>query len=142
MKRALIVAALVAASIIPSTSAHAQEAPCAKIRWKQPYYTSHDVRPVKRLIRCAVRRWPVPGGVSKALSVARCESSFRPDAVSPAPTNLGVYQHRATYWPARADRWLRPRWEISHRWNNARANVIVSVRIAHVGGSWASWACA
>src|SRR5262245_44053954 len=38
---------------------------------------------LKRLIRCAARRWDVTGGPDKAVRVARCESRFDTDAYNP-----------------------------------------------------------
>jgi Transglycosylase-like domain len=91
---------------------------------------------VKRLIRCAARRWHVPGGPHKALSVARCESGYNPSAYNPAGY-LGVFQQARAYWPGRADRY-----DFDGRSAfNGRANVIVSVRMAHAGG-WGPWGCA
>lgn len=90
---------------------------------------------VKRLIRCAARRWRVPGGVTKAIDVARCESGFDPRAY--ANGNAGVYQHRLIYWPARARTWGFPKASVY----NGRANVIVSIRMAARFG-WDAWSCA
>lgn len=121
----------------PRDLTHTSDGPCP-IRWRAAYYSEGDTRPVRLLIRCAVRRWSVPGGVQMALRVARCESGFRPDAVG--GDNLGVYQHKEDYWAGRADALVRDRWEIGHRWSNARANVIVSIRYAHRYG-WGAWSC-
>ncbi len=117
---------------------HTREGPCP-IAWRHPYYSSGDTRPVRILIRCAVLRWSVPGGVERAFDVARCESGFRPDAYYNG--NGGVLQHRLRYWPGRVEQLLPDRWEIGHGWSNARANVIVGVRYAHLHG-WGSWSCA
>ena len=92
-------------------------------------------RQVKKLIRCAARRWEVPGGPRKALSVARCESGFNPAAYGGG--NAGVYQQRIVYWPGRAKRWGFRGWRVY----NGRANAIVSIRMAHAGG-WGPWSCA
>lgn len=124
---------MLAASLAPSIgAAHAADRvsdDVCDISW-----TKGD-RYVKKLIRCAARRWPVPGGPDKALDVARCESGFEPDAYGNG--NGGVYQQRLTYWPDRARRWgFR-----GYRVYNGRANVIVSVRMAHAVG-WSPWSCA
>lgn len=92
-------------------------------------------REVKHLIRCAARRWDVPGGPEKALDVARCESGFNPKAYSSG--NAGVYQHAVKYWPDRAEAYGFPDWSVY----NGRANVIVSIRMAHRHG-WDAWSCA
>ncbi len=90
---------------------------------------------VKRLIKCAAHRWKVPGGAAKALQVAECESGFNPAAYSNG--NAGVFQQRVTYWPDRAKAYGFPGWSPY----NGRANVIVSIRMAHNGG-WSPWSCA
>jgi hypothetical protein len=90
---------------------------------------------MKDLIRCVARRWKVPGGPNKALDVARCESGFNPGSYSNG--NAGVFQHRVIYWPGRAKKYGFGGWSVY----NGRANVIVSVRMAHVGG-WEPWNCA
>ena len=107
----------------------------------------HDivVRRVQNLIRCAVRVWSVSGGVEKALAVADCESHFWPWATN--GSSKGVYQHIETYWIGRVRAYLRPGWFWQLRdddlstWPGifqARANVLVSIRMAHVGG-WGPW---
>ena len=90
---------------------------------------------VKRLIKCAAHRWRVAGGPRKALSVARCESGFRPRAYSAG--NAGVFQQRVVYWRDRAKRFGFRGWSVY----NGRANVIVSIRMAHATG-WGDWSCA
>lgn len=104
---------------------------------------------MKGLIRCAVRRWPVEGGAPKAISVFECESSLFPWASSNG--NLGIGQLR--FWTDRVGRYLRGRWFNDAQWHRihtvphgafvARANVIVSVRLAHSGwGPWEAGKCA
>ena len=117
---------------------HAENAPC-DIRWKAAYYQDGDTHPVRRIIRCAVRLWPVPGGVKKAFSVARCESGFRPDAYYAG--NAGVFQQRTKYWKGRVRTYLRRWWPSNVSPFNGRANVILSVRMANRYG-WNAWACA
>ena len=95
-----------------------------------------NAKQVKRLIRCSARRWKVPGGPDKALDVARCESNFNPAAVNPAGYK-GVYQQSVKYWPGRSKKWGFPDWPIK----NGRANVMVSIRMAHRYG-WGAWGCA
>jgi hypothetical protein len=91
---------------------------------------------IKHLIACAARRWKVKGGPDKALSVAKCESHFRADAYNSAGY-LGIFQQARRYWPDRADRWGFP----DRSAFNGRANIIVSVRMAHASG-WGAWGCA
>jgi soluble lytic murein transglycosylase-like protein len=99
-------------------------------RWKD------GVHQVKRLIRCAARRWHVSGGPSKALRVARCESGYDPSAYNPSGY-LGIYQQAKWYWAGRAVRFGFP----DRSAFNGRANVIVSIRMAHASG-WGGWGCA
>ncbi|HWO70052.1 MAG TPA: hypothetical protein VNP94_04780 [Actinomycetota bacterium] len=91
---------------------------------------------VKQLIKCAAHRWDVPGGARKALAVAACESGFRPDAYNPAGY-AGVFQQAVRYWPTRATHYGFP----GRSPFNARANVIVSIRMAAAVG-WGPWGCA
>jgi hypothetical protein len=91
---------------------------------------------LKRLIRCAARRWNVRGGPDKAVSVARCESRFNPDAYN-GGGYAGVYQQATRYWPSRATTYGFRDYSVY----NGRANIMVSVRMAHRGG-WGPWSCA
>jgi len=92
-------------------------------------------RQVRRLIRCSARRWHVGGGPRHALRVARCESHFRPRAYNPAGY-AGVFQQSTRYWRRRARTYGFPRWSVF----NGRANVMVSIRMAHRYG-WGGWSC-
>jgi hypothetical protein len=98
-------------------------------RWRDSTYQ------LKQLIRCAARRWTVPGGPDKAVAVARCESGLDPGASGAG--NAGVFQQRVVYWGARA----RAFGFAGASVYDGRANVIVSIRMAHAGG-WDAWACA
>jgi len=131
----------------PSRSAN--RGPCDEERWL--HITPREWTPqlVKGLIRCAVRRWPVSGGADFAVRVAECESSLYPWAY--ANRNAGVFQHRIDYWVGRVDRYLRPQWFNQRQWErlhelprgafHTRANVLISIRMAHAGG-WGPWSCA
>jgi hypothetical protein len=115
----------------------------------------HDevARRVKALIRCVTDRWSVPGGASKALDVAECESGFWPWAKG--GDNLGVFQHKDNYWRDRVHSFLKKRWFTDQQWERinrdatiypgaaylTRANVIIAIRMAHNGG-WEPWSCA
>ncbi len=99
------------------------------IRWRDG---THEV---KHLIRCAARRWHVNGGPGKAISVARCESGFDPSAYGTG--NAGVFQQSTRYWPGRAKEYGFP----GSSAYNGRANIIVSIRMAHRDG-WSAWSCA
>ncbi|HEV8564983.1 MAG TPA: hypothetical protein VGR41_08705 [Actinomycetota bacterium] len=91
---------------------------------------------VKQLIRCSARRWHVAGGPDKAVAVARCESGFRPEAYNPGGY-AGVFQQATRYWLDRSSRFGFRHWSVF----NGRANIIVSVRMAHRYG-WGGWGCA
>ncbi|MEX2275822.1 MAG: hypothetical protein WEA10_09725 [Actinomycetota bacterium] len=99
-----------------------------KYEWKR------SDRQVKRTIRCAVQRWRVRGGVRKAMSIARRESGFEPRAYNSAGPYLGVYQHVRRYWSSRA----RQYGMAGKSAFNGRANVLVSIRMAHKHG-WGPW---
>ena len=156
MGRILIVllATVLVAGPAQIAKAHHRPGPCP-IRWRFEPVSEHRGEielAVRKLIRCAVRRWPVPGGASKALEVFECESGWWPWAIG--GDNLGVGQHKDDYWPSRARRLLKRAWFPGRRFPapygspgdrrlafNARANVLVSVRMAHRVG-WGPWACA
>jgi hypothetical protein len=99
------------------------------IDWRRSTYQ------LKRLIRCAARRWDVAGGPDKAVAVARCESRLNPRAYNPGGY-AGVFQQATKYWPSRATTYGFRDYSVY----NGRANVMVSVRMAHRGG-WGPWAC-
>lgn len=95
---------------------------------------------LRKTIRCAVRRWPVAGGASKAIDVAICESHLNERAVSASGSYAGAYQQAVAYWPTRYHN-LRPRhFELKPSPLNGRSNVIVSIRMSHRSG-WGSWSC-
>jgi hypothetical protein len=98
--------------------------------WKRSTYQ------LKRLIRCAARRWRVHGGPDKAVSVARCESRFNPNAYNPGGY-AGVFQQATRYWRSRATTYGFRDSSVY----NGRANIVVSVRMAHRSG-WGAWSCA
>lgn len=133
----------------PIASRSASRGPCDEERWMRISPQDWSERKIRGLIRCAVRRWPVPGGAAKAIAVAECESSLWPWAVG--GDNYGLYQHKDDYWPGRVDRYLRERWFNRRQWERlqstirgafiARANVLVAVRMAHASG-WGAWSCA
>jgi hypothetical protein len=99
-------------------------------------------REVVLTIECAVRKWPVSGGVPFAVQVAACESGLRADASNDG-RYLGVYQHAASYWPSRRAHFNPGAWDkaLDVSAFNARSNVVVAIRMAHSGG-WGPWSCA
>lgn len=112
----LIAAVLISISMVLGAhgpaEAHHMPGPC-DIHWWRAWTEDRNVEPIKRIIRCSAARWSVPGGASKALAVAACESGFRPDAYGNG--NAGVYQHRLRYWDGRYDAFTRPRWQLGTR---------------------------
>jgi hypothetical protein len=105
---------------------------CAYHWWDRD--TGYRPYAVKRIIRCAVARYPVPGGARKALYIAWRESRF-----DPYVTNgrfKGVYQQGTTWWPDRYQ--MYGSWYLRNKILNARTNVIVSIRMAHRTG-WGPW---
>jgi len=140
--RALFVS--LAIIVIPSTTAHAATGPCSAPRFAniQPSEgRTHIARDVKALIGCAVKVWPVPGGAATARCIAHRESRFWPWAHNTSSDARGLFQHLERYWGGRARDRLTRRW-MPNVWvpsaYNARANVLVTVRMAHAGG-WGPW---
>ena len=88
---------------------------------------------VKQLIRCAAEHWNVPGGADLALYIADRESHFYPKAYNPSGC-AGIYQHMLRYWPGRAASFGFQGWSVY----NARANIIVTMRMVHDDG-WGPW---
>jgi Transglycosylase SLT domain len=89
---------------------------------------------VEKLIRCAAIHWHVPGGPQEALFIAWRESHYQPWAYNPSGAE-GIYQHMRQYWPSRAASYGFADWSAF----NARANVIVTMRMVHALGNWAPW---
>lgn len=97
---------------------------------------------VIQTIRSAVAIWPVYGGFAKARAVAACESGF--DEFAYSNGNAGVFQQRLAYWAGRRDAYNRAvgeRLDVAESVYNARSNVAVSIRSAHLYG-WGAWSCA
>jgi len=91
-------------------------------------------REVLRIIRCATDRWHVRGGARYAIHIARRESGLHPHAYN-SGGYAGVFQQSVHYWGGRA----RTYGFAGASPFNGRANVIVSIRMAHSGG-WGPWA--
>lgn len=133
-----IAAAIVVATIaVPGNAAaqHRNAGPCPRYR----HHHGGVVSDVKSCIRRSVHRWHVPGGTHKAMSVARCESSFHPG--EDYGQYSGVYQIGDSEWRT----WNRP--QRYRRWfgmpgsvHNGAANVVTAIFHAHAGG-WSAWSC-
>jgi hypothetical protein len=124
-----------AMQISPETS---RPGPCPLVR-REDETLRHFV---KRQIRCAVEELgPVTGGAERAICIADRESGLNPAARSATGMYLGLYQHAATYWPARYDKWTKRSWELSDDALNGRTNGIVTIRMVQAAGGWraAGW---
>lgn len=136
-----MVAALLAALALPATPATARHrpGPCDFHRGADEKITHL----MKRRISCAVDRFgPVPGGVTRAICIARRESGLDPTATSePTGEYRGLYQHDRDYWRWRYDTYTMPRWKLSTRALNGRSNSIVAIRMVSDFGTWkrAGW---
>lgn len=127
--------------------ASAHPAPCLERSWiplgGMP--TAEADWRVVRLADCAVRRW-WPGHTRLVLTIVDRESGYFPYATNPddgvacwAGTygSCGLGQHLIRYWPGRASAYLRRDWfkVWPVPWWNARANMIVTVRMMAAQGS-------
>ena len=92
----------------------------------------------RELIRCAVRRWDVPGGAAVALCIAKRESGLIPWAESGDGINKGLFQQHVNYWSGNYDNYTAPTWQLKRNILNGRTNTIVSIRMAHDIG-WGPW---
>lgn len=95
---------------------------------------------VRLEIRCAVKRWPVPGGVTEALRIARRESGLNWYAQNPTSSAAGVFQFVDGTWSSTRYRLAEfaQRQELDPSVLNARSNVILAIRSAH-GAGWGPW---
>jgi hypothetical protein len=95
------------------------------------------VTEVHRTIRCAVRRWPVPGGVDYAMDIARRESGLRQYALNPSGC-AGIYQWAPSTWASVLDDFPPLYKVLGHGVFNARSNVMYAIKFAH-NRSWSPW---
>jgi len=128
---ALASASLLAPAVVSATAAEARSVPLRLCDYEWQRGTWH----IKQLIRCAARRWPVPGGAYKAIAVADCESDLKPRAYN-SGGYAGLFQQSTRYWPSRARQYGQGDRSVF----NGRANIIVSIRMAHGARSWGGWA--
>lgn len=139
-RRSIAIAALIASSVLssvvsaPRVIASDRAGPCDIHREEDEPVRRFS----KRLIRCAVARWPVRGGAEKAICIARRESGLDPRATSETGQYRGLYQHDADLWPDRFETWTRTRWELRARALNGRSNSIVTIRMVNANG-WGPW---
>ena len=99
-------------------------------------------REERRTALCVLDHWSVPGGWAELDSVIACESGWYRFA-SNGGAYLGLAQHAAAYWPSRVQTYMPAGWRIGPwtRWQNSRAQLVVTARMAH-GSGWGAWACA
>ena len=128
-----VAASAVLALSLPA-SAHHREGPCDVHRRDDETVQRHS----KRVIRCAVERWSVPGGARKAICIADAESGLNPEARSARGVYLGLFQHLAKAWPDRYREWTRESWELDETALSGRTNAIVTARIVNAEG-WRAW---
>ena len=136
MRRALVAtlasASLLVPAVLSATAAEARTVPPRVCDHEWQRGTWH----IKQLIRCAANRWSVPGGPYKAIAVADCESHLNPRARSSSGSYAGLFQQSTAYWPSRARHFGQANRSVF----NGRANIIVSIRMAHGARSWSAWA--
>ncbi|HET7236791.1 MAG TPA: hypothetical protein VFK59_10215 [Actinomycetota bacterium] len=134
--RRLLIAVLAGALLAPAAPAlaHHRPGPC-DVHQREDETVQGQMR---RIIRCAVERWEVPGGADKAVCIAAAESGLNPEAVSANGEYLGLYQHMAEAWPDRYREWTRPAWELSEDALSGRTNAIVTIRMVSENG-WGPW---
>ena len=137
MTRTLLIAALATGLLVaaaPAASARHARGPCDFHRDDDQTVRQHS----REQIRCAVARWPVPGGAQVALCIAKRESGLLPWAESRDGLNKGLFQQHVHYWDGNYDGYTRPWWDLPRRILSGRTNAIVSVRMASDIG-WGPW---
>lgn len=92
---------------------------------------------VKHTIRCAVKRWPVPGGLDRAMYIADRESNFQQFATNPSGCR-GIYQWADGTWSSVLDDFPRLYALLDHNVYNARSNVMYAIRYGNLRG-WGPW---
>ena len=139
MRRHMVAALSIAAilSVVPASVSQAATVGARRDAQVPAKVCDYDWRKgtfqVRRLIRCAAERWKVPGGARLALYIADRESHFYPNAYNSSGC-AGIYQHMLRYWPDRAKSFGFRGWSAY----NARANIMVTMRMVHEDG-WGPW---
>jgi hypothetical protein len=139
----LVVAAIGLTTAAPATADRGagawREKECRYARADgEPGYSQSEIR---RVIECAVGKWSVVGGVPMAICIAAHESGLDPSAYNPNGHG-GLFQQDTGAWPGRRATWEPPTWDkgLHPSVFNARANTVVSIRMAHADGDWDQWA--
>lgn len=96
------------------------------------------INEVHLTIHCAIIHFPVSH--STADYIADRESNFLWYARNTSSGACGIYQHLPRYWPSRVGNFnqAKPKWDLGTDCYNARSNVLVSIRMARMGG-WGPW---
>jgi hypothetical protein len=142
---ALLTATLFATGATPSISQVTRHVGPAKMPSCRYRYMDGNVAfsqdEIRHTIRCAVARWPVPGGVDYAFAVARRESGFQALSQNPSSSASGVYQFVNGTWASQ----IQARGEFIHRqeversvWNG-RSNVLIAIKLVHGCRCWQPW---
>lgn len=111
--------------------------PCTGYEWQRHRF--HEER--ERLLRCIKRRWPIRYSRAHRIGHRESGADLAYWAVNPTSGACGIFQHIPSYWKSRARHYLKPRWfggDPVPSCKNARANMIVSVRMMHQG-LWSHW---
>jgi hypothetical protein len=135
-QQTLIVAIAASLLLAAATAASARHAPgpCDFHRDDDETIRQHS----REQIRCAVARWPVPGGAEVAMCIAKRESSLLPWAESGDGLNKGLFQQHVNYWDGNYEGYTQRRWDLPRRILSGRTNAIVSIRMASDIG-WGPW---
>jgi hypothetical protein len=132
------IATLLALATLPvlasGAAAHDVSGPCHSHRQEDESVRQHS----RELIRCAARKWRVPGGAKVALCIAKRESGLLPWAESDDGLNKGLFQQHVRYWDGNYDRYTRPAWSMPTSILSGRTNTVVSIRMAADIG-WGPW---
>jgi hypothetical protein len=133
-----VIALLAVPLVSPSPASASSSGPCALSR-----ATDETVQHFsKRQIRCAVADFgPLPGGVARAVCIARRESSLIPTAESTDGKYLGLFQHMAKAWKTRYKDYTKASWALPTSALKGRTNAIVTIRMVVALGGWkaAGW---
>lgn len=99
-------------------------------------------REERRTAICVVGKFGVIGGLDTLVRVGECESHWYRFA-SNGGDYLGIFQHAATYWPARVQSMMPDAWKVGPwtRWANPRSQIVTTVRMVN-GSGWGAWSCA
>jgi hypothetical protein len=90
---------------------------------------------------CVLKRWSVPGGLTKFRAVISCESGWWRLAYNALGPYVGLAQHALASWYYRVKSYTPTWWHLRPGWRNSRTQLIVTARMVRDVG-WGPWACA